>query len=134
MRDEIGGVEVGSIQEIEDLRSELEVQVFVYVRLFQHGEIPGSQARPNVGVSPDISKKAAVVRLRYEGVWIEPLTWISEHHRACESGIEKRSNRITRIPAVRSVVTKLGSEWKPGLGGHDAIQRPSASQMICNAS
>src|SRR6266852_9903096 len=118
MRNQIGGVEVGAVQEIEKLRAELQVQAFVNSGFLHRREIPGSQPRANVRVSPNISEKSAVVRLGDEGSGIEPLAWVPEGYRTRKRGIQKRANRVACISVVRRVVTKLGSEGKPRLRGH----------------
>src|SRR6266566_5775676 len=80
------------------------------------------------------SKKAAVIRRRYECGGIEPLLRVSEHYRPREGGIKKRSNWVARIPVVRRVVPKLRGERKPGLKGHDTVNSPFADHLSSNAT
>src|ERR1700674_4192114 len=128
MSNQVGGVEVGAVEEVEKFRPELEVQAFTNSRFLHRREIPGGQPRASVRVAPHISKESAVVGRRDECVGIEPLIRISEDHRARESRIQKCANRVACISVVRWVVTKLRSEGKSGLRGHDAVECPSACQ------
>src|SRR5579864_1681214 len=134
MRDQVGSIEVGAIEEIKNLRPELQVQPFENVRLFKYGKIPGRQARADVRVSSDVAEEAAVIRWSDKSVGIKPLTGISEDHRAGKCRIKKRPDRVTRVSVIGRVIAQLRSEWKSGLRGHNAIQRPSAKRMSESAA
>ena len=76
--DQVGRVEIGAVQQVEKFRAELQSQPFADSRVFQHGEIPGCQARTDESVAAEIAKEAAGGWRRDERVGIEPLAGISE--------------------------------------------------------
>src|ERR1700720_3194881 len=134
MSNEIRCVEIGAVQKIENFRTELQVQTLVNMRVLQNGKIPCGEARPSVLIPPDVSKKSTIVGLRDKSVGIEPLIRISEYDWTSKGRVEKRSNRIASISVIGRVVAKLRSKRKPGLHGHNAIQRPSANHLTHNAA
>ena len=81
---QIRSIEIGSIQQIENLGAKLQAQAFVNRCLFQRREVPGRKARTDQCVSPKIAVKSAVGRRREKRVWIKPLIGIAQNHRPGE--------------------------------------------------
>ena len=124
--DQVRRIEVRVVQQIENFRAKLQVQAFADFRILQHGEIPSSEPRSNIGVSSSITVKTDRCRRRDKRIGIEPLIGIASYHRAGEIGIEKWPDGISRVPAIRRVIAELRGERKSGLGGDNAGNRPPA--------
>lgn len=98
--DEIGRVEIGAVQKVEDFRAELQSQAFPKRDLLQNGEIPSGESGADVSVTADVAIKAA-------GGWrcdkrggIEPLAGLAEDYGAAERGIEEGTHGITCVTVV----------------------------------
>src|ERR1700680_188133 len=122
MGDEGRGVEIGGVQEIENLQAELQARSLGYVRILERGEIPRRQTRTRVAIPPHIAIETAVARRRNEGIGVEPLVRIPRRHRSRECGIEKRPDRIARITVVRRVVAELWRQRESRLHARDGVQ------------
>src|SRR5260370_34015379 len=57
--DEVGSVEIGAVEEIEDFGAELQVEALADGGVFQHGKIPGGQGGADVRIAADVAVKAA---------------------------------------------------------------------------
>ena len=84
MSDEIRSIEIGAVQEVEDLQPELNVLAFMQACIFQDGQVPRCKTWANQRISPKIAVESAVIWRSDKRVGIEPLIRISEHDRACE--------------------------------------------------
>src|SRR5205823_6585492 len=131
--DEIRGVEIGPVQEIENLRAELQVHSLTYMSSLGCGEIPGRQTWTSVGIPPHIAVETAVARWRNKGVGIEPLVRISKNHGARKRGIEEWPHRIARVAVVRWVIAELWRKRESRLHANDGVQRPTANEAVSNA-
>src|SRR5215469_2735845 len=60
--DEIGGVEIGAVQKVEDFRAKLQTQALPQRDVLQDREIPGGKSRAEVSVAADVSVEAACRR------------------------------------------------------------------------
>src|SRR5882672_10038797 len=58
--DGIGQVEIGAVEKVENLGAKLKIQALAKPRVFQHGEIPGGQARSDQSVSSDVSVESPI--------------------------------------------------------------------------
>lgn len=57
--DEVRGIEIGAVQEVENFRAELQSKVFPKCDVLKDREIPSGKSRADVGVSADVSIEAA---------------------------------------------------------------------------
>src|SRR5262249_32692463 len=124
--DEVRRVEIGAIQQIEELGAELDVEAFVDARVFEHGEIPGGETGADESVAAQVAVEADGRRRRDKGLGIEPLTGFSENHAAIEIRIDEGPHGIAVVVVVRWVVAQLGRKRKTRLSGDDAGYRPAA--------
>src|ERR1700686_3169478 len=58
--DGIGQVEIRAVKKVEYLRAKLKIQPLANVRVFQHGEVPRGQARPDQRVPSNVSVETEV--------------------------------------------------------------------------
>src|SRR2546422_5593576 len=61
MSDEIRSIEIGAVQEVEDLQPELKVLAFMQACIFQDGQVPRCKVWANQRISPRIAVESAVV-------------------------------------------------------------------------
>ena len=118
--DQVGGVEVGAVEQVENFGAELQGHAFADAGVFESGEIPGGQAGADVGVATQVAVEAAVGGRSEKGFGVEPLIGIAEDDGAVEIGIQEWAHRIARVAVVRRVVAELRRERETGLRGDDA--------------
>src|SRR6266851_1769562 len=102
--DEVGSVEIGAVEEIENFGAELQVEALADGGVFQHGKIPGGESGTDVGVAANVAVEAAEGGRGDEGAGIEPLIGIAEDDRAGEIGIDEGTNGISCVSVVGGVV------------------------------
>src|SRR5260370_39921821 len=113
--DEVGSVEIGAVEEIENFGAELQVEALADGGVFQHGKIPSGQGGTGVGVAANVAVEAAEGGRSDEGSGIEPPIGIAEDDRAGELGIQERTDGIAGVAIVGRVVAELRGEGKAGL-------------------
>ncbi len=91
--DQVGGVEVGAVEEIEDFGAELEGEALAEFGVFEDAEIPGGEAGADVGVAAEIAGETAGGWRSDECGGIEPLVGIAGDDFAGEIGIEEWADR-----------------------------------------
>src|SRR5215470_5524699 len=126
--DQIRRVEIGAVQEIENLRAELKTEAFCDGGVLEHGKIPCGKSRAGDDVAAGVAVKTACRRRSNEGGGIKPLPGIAQHNGPSEVRIDEGANRIARVAIVGRVVAELRSERETCLEGDDAGERPPADQ------
>src|SRR5579859_734659 len=105
--DQVGGVEVGAIEKIEDFGAKLKAEALADDSVFEDGEVPGGQPGADVGVAADVAVETAIGGRSEKGRGIEPLARFAQDHRAREIGIKERAHGIARVAVVGRVVAEL---------------------------
>src|SRR5262249_26457640 len=109
-RDGIRRVEIRPVQDVEELRAELQVQSFTYPGGLQKRQVQSRQPRTNQRVSAKVSVEPAVVRRREKGRRIEPLARFAQNDRTGKCRVYERTHRVSRVAIVRRVVAELRSK------------------------
>ena len=102
--DEIRGVEVRAVQDVENLCAELQLEALMQSGVFQDRKIPRGEARADKRVATRVPIEATQRGRRNERRRIEPLARLSQHDGAFEIWIQKGSHGIARVAVVRRVV------------------------------
>jgi len=71
--DQIGRVEVGAVEDIEELSAELEGETFAEGGVLCAGEVPGGEAGATQSIAAEVAVEAAIGWRRQECGGIEPL-------------------------------------------------------------
>ena len=72
--DQVGRVEVGAVEEVEEFGAELQGEALAELGVFEGAEIPGGEAGADVGVATKIAGEAALGRRcdKGRGTYAEP--------------------------------------------------------------
>ena len=98
--DQVGRVEVGAVEEVEELGAELQGEALAELGVFEDAEIPGGEAGADVGVATKIAGEAALGRRCDKGRGIEILAGIAGDDFAGEIRIEERAHRVAGVAGV----------------------------------
>src|ERR1700687_4237854 len=129
----IGQIEMRAVKKVEYLRPKLKIQPPANPRVFQHGEVPSGQARPDQRVPSDVSIEPAIcrcVRRCQKRIGVKPLARVAKNHWPGESWIRERAHRIPRIPIIRGVVAELRRKREATLQRHDGVHHPTARRRV----
>src|SRR5580704_7229078 len=126
--DQVGRIEVGSVEQIEDFGAKLQREAFTKLRVFEDAEVPGAEAGTNISVAAEVAGESALGRRGDERCGIEILLGVAGDDFAGEIGIEEGAHGVAGIAGVRGVVAELRRDRESGLGSDDARERPSTDQ------
>ena len=126
--DEVGGVEIGAIEQVEKLGAELQGEAFAELGVLEDAEVPCGEVGADISVAAEISGEAAGGWRSDEGCGIEILVRIAGDDFAGEIGIEEGTHGVARVAGIRGVIAELRCDREAGLGGDDAGDGPAADQ------